>query len=195
MIQLELSRAFLRPLAATYAISLLLALLVGFYVGFPLMGLEEGPLENMQEVVLLISAAVFGMAVARLNGAPRMTAVGAVVLCLVFYLRELELPVTGAFTAYLDSKAFRWHEAFAILAFLVPYVWMNRRFIPAQWTYVRSGQCWPFLLAAAWMLIGDAMDKVSPTVAGGFIEECAELNGYLTLLLVAYAFSRKRQIA
>lgn len=194
MDSLDLGRGFVLRLTAAYAISLLVAVGMGFYAGFPLMGLEEGPQENMQEIILLIAAVIFGIAAKRLQDAASFTATGCVFLCLLFYLRELELPVTGAFTAYLDSKAFRWHETVVVLAILIPYTFLKRRFLPAQWHYVRRGKCWPFLMAAAWLLIGDALDKLVYGTAGGFFEEWAELNGYLTLLLVAYAFSKRAKL-
>ncbi|MBM3617600.1 MAG: hypothetical protein FJX23_03550 [Alphaproteobacteria bacterium] len=190
MDSLDLGRGFALRLAAAYVISLVLGAAIGLIVGFPLMGLEEGPQENMQEVILLCATATFAFAAKGLKDAARMTAVGAAFLCVIFYFRELELPVTGAFTAYLDSNTFRWHETFVLLAILIPYTFINRRFIPAQWGYIRSGKCWPFLLAGVWMLAGDALDKIAQGAAVGFFEEWAELNGYLTLLLVAYAFSK-----
>lgn len=194
MENLTLQRGFALRLGIAYGISLLVAGLVGSYVGLDMMGLEEGPQEQMQEVFLLLGMLTFGLAAKRLRDAARFTAVGGIFLCIILYFRELELPVTGAFTAYLDSNAFRWHETFALLAVLVPYAIMNRRFIPAQWHYLRSGKCWPFLIAGAWLLIGDMLDKVVSGGIGGFFEEWAELNGYLTLLLVAYAFSKRTKI-
>lgn len=155
------------------------------------MGREDAPLENAQEIALLFATAVFAIAAKRLKDAPRMAALGSCFLGIVFYLRELELPVTGPVTAYLDSNAFRWHEAVVLALILIPYVLLQRRFLAAQWRYIRSGRGWPYLVAAMWLLIGDALDKIVPGPAGGFVEEWAELNGYLTLLHVAYAFSQQ----
>ncbi len=109
MNHLEFSKGFAAPLAGLMA--------VGwpwprsrFGYGPAASSAESGPLEWAQEAALLAAIVFSGAARARTAGPERLAAYLATLLYLVFFLRELELPVSGLTTGYLASDAFRRHE-------------------------------------------------------------------------------------
>ncbi|TKT74896.1 hypothetical protein [Aquamicrobium sp. LC103] len=179
--------ALLLAIAAVLIIAAILAATMGLYE----VSIEEGPLETSQEVFLLIAAIAFGAAAFHERQAGRMAAFGACVLSVVFFLRELELPVSGPVTAYLNSHAFRWHEGIVVAAIAIPYLAARWRYIPAYVDYLRKLHAWPYVLTAVLLLVGEFLDG-RYSLAGiehlpMFLEETAETVAYLTFAFAGCA--------
>lgn len=158
-------------------------------IGLEATGRESGPLELTQEVSLVLAALFYAAAAVRQQQAERMASVGAGIVAIVFFLRELELPATGPVTAYLDSSRFRWHEAAIVVAIAVIYLALRWRLLPVFVRYLRELRAWPFVLVAALLLAGTLLDgrhwlwgiAFLPTV----IEESFETAAYLVFLLTS----------
>ncbi|WP_294641103.1 hypothetical protein [uncultured Aureimonas sp.] len=189
MPHLEFRNGFARLLAGAVGLTLAGTLVAAWILGLPLAAHENGPLEWTQEAALLAAALFSGAAALGLRGAERLAAYLATLLYLVFLLRELELPPTGPVTTYLVSDAFRWHEAIALAVLVLPPIVAGRR----HWrTFLRYGlgfQGWPFVLAAGFVGLGAVFDG-APYLGGiadlgTFLEETAELAGYVVLATVA----------
>ena len=180
---------FLRLLLPAFILTGLWALYLAFLYGFLPTALEEGPLERMQEAILALAAILFFVAAFFQRDAGRMASIGVAILCVVFFLRELELPVTGPFTAYLNSDMFRLHEALVVLAIALPYIVLRWNLMPQFLDYARKFQGWPFVFAAAFLFAGEIVEKFSPSMArpeiGIFFEELLETFGYLVLACLA----------
>ncbi|KAA0968983.1 hypothetical protein FPY71_15625 [Aureimonas fodinaquatilis] len=180
---------FMKLLLPTFILTGLWALYLAFLYGFLPTALEEGPLERMQEAILVFAALLFAAAAFFQRDAGRMASVGVSILCVVFFLRELELPVTGPVTEYLNSDLFRLHEALVVLAVALPYIVLRWQLMPQFLDYLRKFQAWPFLLAAAFLFAGEIAEKFAPTMArpelGMFFEELLETFGYLVLVCLA----------
>ena len=189
MNHLEFSKGFAAPLAGLMAVGLAMAALALWVMGPAASSAESGPLEWAQEAALLAAIVFSGAAALGLRGPERLAAYLATLLYLVFFLRELELPVSGLTTGYLASDAFRRHEATALVVLVLPYAVARRRFWRDFLAYALGGKGWPFMLAALLVGVGAALDG-APGVAGvphlgTFMEETAELLGYLVLAAAA----------
>ncbi len=189
MIHLEFSKGFARLLAGVLCLVFACALMTPHWLGLELASSENGPLEWAQEVVLLAAAVFSGAAALNLRGPERMAAFLATLLYLVFLLRELELPPVGPVTQYLASETFRWHEAAVVAALVLPYVALRHRYWRSFLSYGLNGHGWPFVVAASFVGIGVALDG-APSLGGvaylgTFLEETAELLGYVVLAVAA----------
>ncbi len=153
---------------------------------------EGGSMEELQNLVLIAAMLIFFMTAWRERAAPRMAAFGAALFCIICFLRELELPTTGPITAYMNDKAFRWHETIALAAIVLPYVALRQRYIPELLAYVKNLDAWPFMLAGLLFGIGAGIDTfggLTPyKLIGQFLEELLEASGYLILLATAVLF-------
>lgn len=174
-------RRFLGRLSGGLALLIALAMAVAGIMGFQAVSLEAGPLEMAQEYLLLAAAAMFALAAWQMGGAGRMASVGAAMLALVFLLRELELPVTGSVTGYLNSDLFRWHEALAVLLVAAPYLALRWRHLGEHLRFVRSGHGWPFAAIAVLLVAADTMEGVALATPflHVFAEELLETCAYL----------------
>ena len=165
------------------------AALLAVAIGLEATGRESGPLELAQEASLILAALVYAAAAVRQQQAERMASVGVCIVAMVFFLRELELPVTGPITDYLDSSSFRWHEAAVVGAVAIAYLALRWRLIPVFVRYLREWQSWPYVLVAALLVAGTLIDgrhwlwgvAYLPTT----IEETLETAAYLILLLTS----------
>ena len=167
----------------------LVATLLAATIGLEATGRESGPLELAQEASLILAALFYAAAATRQQQAERMASVGACMVAIVFFLRELELPATGPVTAYLDSSSFRWHEAAVIAAIAVSYLVLRWRLIPVFVRYLRELRAWPYVLVVALLVAGTLIDgrhwlwgiTFLPTA----IEETLETEAYLIFLLTS----------
>lgn len=189
MNHLEFPRSFAGLLAGLLLLVLACAMTTPGFLGLQLAASENGPLEWAQEAVLLAAAVFSGAAAKSLRGPERMAAYLATLLYLVFLLRELELPEVGPVTRYLASDTFRWHEAVALAGLILPYAVLRRRYWRAFVSYGLSLRGWPFMLAALFVGAGAAFDG-APVLGGiaylgTFLEETAELLGYVVLAVAA----------
>ena len=171
------------------AVTLALAFVAAGLLGYAAASIEEGPLERAQEVVLALSIFLFVGAAIYQRGAGRMASFGMVLLCIVFFLRELELPVSGPVTAYLHTDMVRLHETIALLALGLPYLALRWRLIPQFWAYAVSLRGWPFVLSAALIGLGAAAEAMVPYFPvwsmGVFFEETFETMAYVVLACLA----------
>lgn len=189
MNHLEFPKGFAKLLAGLLSCILLAALLLPPLVGLEAASGENGPLEWTQEAVLLAAVVFSGAAAMGLRGAERLAAFLATLLYLVFLLRELELPEVGPVTRYLASHSFRWHETLVLAALVLPYLIARRRHCRELAGYVVSLRGWPFALAALFVGIGAVFDGApglgGVAYLGTFLEETAELLGYVVLAAAA----------
>jgi hypothetical protein len=166
------------------------AAILGFYEA----AIENGPMEHMSELLLLAAAYYFGRAAINSTDADRMAALGAMTLSLLFFFRELELPVTGPITAYLDSNTFRWHETIVVLAVFIPYFAMRWRLIPEILRFLLTSHVLPFIGVLAFLLCGDLFDQIKPAAENinlfMFIEEMFEFVAYTLFALSAHRVAR-----
>ncbi|MBB3936402.1 hypothetical protein [Aureimonas phyllosphaerae] len=189
MQHLEFRNGFAKLLAGVMTLTLLGALFSWWTLGLPLAAHENGPLEWVQEAALLAAAVFSGAAAAGLRGPERIAAYLATLLYLVFLLRELELPPVGPVTTYLASDAFRWHEALALVVLVLPCLVRGWRHWRTFLAYGLSLRGWPFAVAAGLVGLGAVFDG-APHFAGvawlgTFLEETAELLGYVVLATAA----------
>lgn len=191
MNHLKFSAGFARLLAGAMGLALAYALLALPVVGLETAAHENGPLEWAQEAVLLAAVVFSGAAAAGLRGAERMAAFLATLLYVVFLLRELELPAVGPVTAYLASDAFRWHEGLVLAILVLPYCALRLRYCRELVAYGLSLRGWPFALAALLVGVGAVFDGMpflgGVAYLGTFLEETAELLGYVVLATAAGA--------
>lgn len=189
MDQLKVSRRFALALVPVIGGILVGGAVIGFGSGLSAFVREGGALERSQEFVLLATAVVFVLTAIRSAGEAGVAAVTGVFFCVVCFFRELELPVTGFVTGYINSDAFRWHEAGLVTAILVPYLYLKRHFIPKLFRSLIKGDFWPLFLSAGCLLAAEFFDKHGADLAALCLEEFLEMGGYITLLLLAGAFA------
>ncbi len=150
--------------------------------------IEGGPLERGQEVALAAAALFFGISAVYQRGAGRMAAVGASVLAVVFFLRELELTGHGPIASMFNAPHFRIYEAVAICAVALPYIAHRWRLIGEHIAYLKELRGWPFVCVAVLLIIGEAFDGHA-TLAGidylpMLTEETVEIFAYILFATV-----------
>jgi hypothetical protein len=155
---------------------------------------ESGAIETFQLAYIAGAIALFFIAGLLQHKAGRMFCMGLAVLCIVFFLRELEVSRVGPITTYMNSKIFRVHEAIVIIAVACIYLAFRWRTVGDITRFVFSTAAWPFYVAAIFLLIGAYCDSQHGTVSMQIKEEIAESASYLTLMITAaglcYQFSR-----
>lgn len=148
---------------------------------------ESGPIETVQLVYLAAGALLFFAAAVTLSGAERMFCVAMAMLCLVFFLREMEIDDAGPIAAYLESKLLRTHEALVVAAVTIVYLVFRWSLIGGVVRFVLSKSAWPFYVAAVLLLVGGIFDVFHGPVPNQIKEEIFECSSYLALLLIAAA--------
>ncbi|WP_439272573.1 hypothetical protein [Pseudochrobactrum sp. HB0163] len=182
MFQSYTSRSFIR-----LSFVLLLINAIVFYCVTDLNNLaaemgEEGLLENLQLVYLGLAALAFFVAGLRDEGPERMFAIGMCVLMLIFFFRELEVEPDGLLTGYIKSRAFRWHEAFVVIAVAAFYIFRHKNYVRPVMHFILSGKAWPFYLAAMLLLLGEVFERMDGFAYNEFLEEVFESLSYFLLL-------------
>lgn len=146
---------------------------------------ESGAVETFQLVYLGGAALLFFVAGMMQSGATRMFCVGMAILCVVFFLRELEIADIGPVTSYMNSKLFRVHEAIVVITVALIYLGFRWRFVSEMARFVFSTAAWPFYVAAIFLLIGAYCNSQHGSVAMQIKEEISESASYLSLLVIA----------
>ena len=187
--------AFWRAILVCALISLVVAAVAYGAFGLELGSAEEGPLETLQEW-MLVGACVFLLAAAReqAEGAPRLASIAGAVLAAVFLLRELEPVGDGTLAHYVRSESFRLHEALAILAIALFMIRPLVRYAGECLSWLIQGSAWPLFAAGAVLLISDAIDGhhsvMGVTWLPRMIEETMETFAYAIILAVAIRWYR-----
>ncbi|MGH6859663.1 MAG: hypothetical protein ACRECY_05360 [Phyllobacterium sp.] len=155
---------------------------------------ESGPVETFQLAYLAGATVLFLAAGLMSSKASRMFCVGMSVLCIVFFLRELEIAKSGPVTGYLNSKVFRLHEAIIVAGLAALYLTFYWRYVGQIARFVLSRAAWPFYVAAVLLLMGAYFDYRHGTVPMQIREEISESASYLSLMAIAaalcYQYSR-----
>ncbi|MDQ0997781.1 hypothetical protein QFZ34_002963 [Phyllobacterium ifriqiyense] len=146
---------------------------------------ESGAIETFQLAYIAGATALFFIAGLLQHKAGRMFSIGMAVLCIVFFLRELEVDRVGPITTYMNSKVFRIHEAVIIIAVACVYLAFRWRTVGEIARFVFSKSAWPFYVAAIFLLIGAYCDSQHGTVSMQIKEEIAESASYLALMVTA----------
>ncbi len=156
-------------------------------------GAENGPLENVQLLVMVPTRALFWFAWLRGLGAVRVAGALLAMIGTIAFTREVDFNSLTGGIAWFD-----WLVAHGLrdglLAFFglatVLYLFLQRRFI---WGLLRLGlrwQAWPcgafvLLLATAHFYLNDLTGYT-----GHFWEELVETNGYFLFALAAWQHSK-----
>jgi hypothetical protein len=148
---------------------------------------ESGPIETVQLVYLAGGAVLFLFAAATLSGAERMFCIAMAMLCMVFFLRELEVDAVGPMTDYLESRSIRIHEAIVIAVVAIGYLVFRWSQVGDVVRFVFSRSAWPFFVAGILLLVGAIFDIFHGPVPNQIKEEIFECSCYLALLLIAAA--------
>ncbi|MEP7453009.1 hypothetical protein [Phyllobacterium sp. SB3] len=158
---------------------------------------ESGAIETFQLAYIAGATALFLVAGLLQHKAGRMFCMGMAVLCIVFFLRELEVDRVGPITTYMNSKVFRVHEAIVVIAVACVYLAFRWRTVGDIAQFVFSKSAWPFYVAAIFLLIGAYCDSQHGTVSMQIKEEIAESASYLALMVTAaglcYQYSRSSE--
>ena len=153
-------------------------------------GIENGPLEDAQLVLMLPAIGLFWYAGWRSRGAVRVAGVLLALAGMLMFSRELdfksfESPTTPDFdwlvVHHLQDAIFAVLGAAAAL-----YMWVQRRYF---WPLVRLGlrwQAWPCAAALFLMCFAEFYLDGLPSTAGHFWEELVETNGYFLFLVAAW---------
>ncbi|MBZ9654842.1 hypothetical protein [Phyllobacterium lublinensis] len=148
---------------------------------------ESGPIETVQLVYLAGGAVLFLFAAATLSGAERMFCIAMAMLCMVFFLRELEVDAVGPMTDYLESRSIRIHEAIVIAVVAIGYLVFRWSQVGDVVRFVFSRSAWPFFVAGILLLVGAIFDIFHGPVPNQIKEEIFECSSYLALVLIAAA--------
>jgi hypothetical protein len=153
-------------------------------------GIENGPLEDAQLVLMVPAMALFWYAGWRGLGAVRVAGVLIALAGMLAFSRELdfksfESPLTPDFdwlVVHLLQDAI-----FAVLGGTAAvYMWVQRRYF---WALVRLGlrwQAWPCAAALFLLCLAEFYLDGRPSTAGHFWEELVETNGYFLFAIAAW---------
>jgi hypothetical protein len=153
-------------------------------------GIENGPLEDAQLVLMVPALTLFWYAGLRGLGAVRVAGVLIALAGMLAFSRELdfksfESPVAPTFDWLVVH-----HLQDAIFAVLggaaALYLWLQRRYF---WALVRLGlrwQAWPCAAALFLLSFAEFYLDGRPSTAGHFWEELVETNGYFLFAIAAW---------
>ncbi len=153
-------------------------------------GIENGPLEDAQLVLMLPAIALFWYAGWRGFGAVRVAGVLIALAGMLAFSRELdfksfESPMTPDFDWLVVHHL--QDTIFAVLGGAAAiYMWVQRRYF---WALVRLGlrwQAWPCAAALFLLCLAEFYLDGRPSTAGHFWEELVETNGYFLFAIAAW---------
>lgn len=152
---------------------------------FQIMLGEEGIIENLQEIVLCLTAIIFFSAAVNHSGPDRMFIIGMGILSILFFFREWSFEPVGVISHYIDSISFRIHEAVVVVAIAVIYAALRPHYILPIIRFVLSPKAWLFYVAALFLLASHLYENYSSSIYYEYYEEMLELGGYLIVLMLA----------
>ncbi len=175
---------------------------------------ENGPIENIQLLVLGLSFMAYVLIFSKQEGAAQTLAAGFCFLCVFLILKELDFKelkvVEPGAKPYWEEKTIpeqlrkllRWFGLLLLIVFLISRI----RDIPTMVRAMISWAAWPYYLSLALLLVSKAVEhppfrttegmarpEVLQALAefqrslaiGKFNEEMIELNAYLVLFFAA----------
>lgn len=151
---------------------------------------ENGLLENIQAILLIISCIVFLIPIVVEKNAEKLILLFCSLLCYSFILRELEfdeLDVNDTIK-YIFSGVFRYISI--TVAFIVLFFYAAFRFsyyIDASVSFIRSKSGILLITGGIFFITGDLFEKISSMNHHVYWEELLELCGCCFILLSAFA--------
>jgi hypothetical protein len=151
---------------------------------------ENGLLENIQTILLIISCIVFLIPIVVEKNAEKLILLFCSLLCYSFILRELEfdeLDVNDTIK-YIFSGVFRYISI--TVAFIVLFFYAAFRFsyyIDASVSFIRSKSGILLITGGIFFITGDLFEKISSMNHHVYWEELLELCGCCFILLSAFA--------
>lgn len=152
---------------------------------FQIMLGEEGLIENLQEIVLCLAAILFFSAAVNQSGADRMFVVGMGILSILFFFREWSFEPVGVISHYLDTTAFRIHEAVVVIVIAAIYAALRPHYILPIIQFILSPRAWLFYVAALVLGASHLYENYSSSIYNEYYEEMLELCGYLIVFMLA----------
>lgn len=197
---IRFGRSFMVKLAATIAALGLGLTAIGFAWRFYPLADENGPMEDLQLVVLVAAFAAFlysAVKAGRLQGL-LLALAGAVTLMLL--QREIDFHSFGDDHWLLSLRSTSFRVAFwsLIAVALIGWaVWLRRPFSDLV-PLISLKRLWPALIAAAFLAASLPLELASRAAEGRFaahflmfLEELSETNAYVVILLVAVVIARR----
>jgi hypothetical protein len=178
------------------ALGLLLAADIGFLIAlfadvFPPWFEEDGPIENLQVVVLAAAAVVAAWHAMTRQREGRTIAVGLAATFLACCVREIEFRGTPApeWLIWIFHSTGQNIVIATIFILLAAYAWPRRRQLPAIVACILQRRTAIYLAATLVLLLSSVAESKRPFgTPPESIEEWLELNGYLLLLLAIWFF-------
>ncbi len=155
---------------------------------------EEGLIETLQQLVLLLTSILFFIAAVYQRGTDRMFVVGLGILCALFFFREWSFEPLGVISHYLDSRLFRWHEAVAVIAIAAIYALLRPQYILPIIRFVLSSKAWLFYVAVVLLVASHLFENYSTSIYYEYYEEILELSAYLVVFMLAIRANSARPI-
>jgi len=173
---------------------------------------ENGPIENIQVLILGLAVVTYGLIISKQEGPAQTLAAIFCFLCVYLILkeldfRELEAIKPGWVENKIPEQIRKFLKFISLLVFIV-FLISRIRDIPSMVRAMISWPAWPFYLCFALLLLGHAVEHPGfrnpdgltgkeedllqlafyrSLAIGKFWEELIELNAYLVLLYAAHS--------
>jgi hypothetical protein len=151
---------------------------------------ENGPLENLQAILLAISCIVFLAPIAQKRGMAKLIFLFCFLLCCSFILRELDVERLDVPSALKVIGSGIGRNIILTVAFITLFVYAAFKFSyykKASILFLGSKSGILLMLGGLLLIIGNLFDKSHSIIHNAFIEESFELGGYCFILLSAVA--------
>lgn len=151
---------------------------------------ENGPLENLQAIVLVICTLAFLIPVAQNKGSAKLILLSCSWLCFSFVLRELDVERLNVPYVIKLIGSGGGRNAMLALGFLALLVCAAAKFSyykKAGILFLKSKPGILLMLAGVFLVIGDVFENSHSIIHNVFFEESFELLGYGLILLSAFA--------
>lgn len=169
-------------------------------LGWQRSSVENGALENVQLVMLVVSLAAGAFAAIRSAGLLRLVMASWVAVMLLMIQREVDFSTFGteSWLFALHSMKLRLALWLPIVTALLVWAFPYRDFVPSRAAAIRWRHLWPVLLVGVLMLGSELAEQLIKTGdfreqrdVLGFLEELTELNGYCVVVAMAVAIAAR----
>lgn len=147
---------------------------------------ENGPMENLQAILLVISCIVFLTSSLHLEKHQKLVLLSCFLLCFSFLLREIDIEAFDihSFLILIGSGVGRNIMLSIAWICIAIYAGFNYRYYRGKLgLYILSETGILLMIGAAFFIVGDLFDrKIIKVTYNTFYEELAELNGYYFIL-------------